>query len=227
MSHDPKNPASFARRLLGLPLLAAPLMLSACGTSSSPEMANDRGERQASAEPAAETATDAPSADKPAPDLPALIPPAPGEPGGLDDDRTPLAEGPIDPDSPQGAAQVVQRWGAFLEEGRYQQARQLWGDGGKASGMDAQQFRDAYVKYSEIHVLVGRPGESEGAAGSIYVTVPVQMYGRMADSGKPFNLRGPVTLRRVNNVPGATPEQLLWHISDSALKPMGTVREAQ
>ena len=220
-------PPKISVRLWALPLLAGPLMLSACGTSSSPDMVNDRGEREQPAEATAETGNMATPDTRPAADLPALIPPAPGEPGGLDDDRTPVAEGPIAPDSAQGAAQVMQRWGAFLEAGRYQQARQLWGDGGKASGMSAQQYRDAYAKYSEIHVLVGKPGDTEGAAGSIYVTVPVQMYGRMADTGKPFNLRGPVTLRRVNGVEGATPAQLRWHLTESDLKPMGTVREAQ
>ena len=39
-----------------------------------------------------------------------LDPPTPGMPGGLPDDRTPIAEGPIDPKSAQGAGQVLQRY---------------------------------------------------------------------------------------------------------------------
>ena len=37
--------------------------------------------------------------------------------------------------------------------------------------------------------------------------------------GKPYNLAGTITLRRVNDVEGATPEQLRWYIESSTLKP--------
>ena len=72
--------------------------------------------------------------------------------------------------------------------------------------------------------MVGGPQNPEGAAGSIYVTVPMQLYGRLK-SGGTFNMVGPVTMRRVNDVPGATPAQLRWHITDSKLKPAGKVKE--
>jgi hypothetical protein len=51
----------------------------------------------------------------------------------------------------------------------------------------------------------------EGAAGSSYVDYPVQLYGRLKD-GKEFNLRGTMTLRRVNDVPGSTEQQRKCHI---------------
>ena len=154
----------------------------------------------------------------------ALDPPAPGEVGGLPDDRTPVAEGKIDPKGPQGAAQRLQNYAALLEEGKYGDAFALWGDGGKSSGMSKQAFIDSFAKYSEVHALVGGPQNPEGAAGSIYVTVPLQLYGRLK-SGGTFNMVGPVTMRRVNDVPGATPAQLRWHITDSKLKPAGKVKE--
>jgi hypothetical protein len=65
--------------------------------------------------------------------------------------------------------------------------------------------------YREIHANIGGPGQAEGAAGSVYVDVPVQLYGRLRD-GKEFNARGTMTLRRVNDVPGSTAEQRKWHI---------------
>ena len=154
----------------------------------------------------------------------ALDPPAPGEVGGLPDDRTPVAEGKIDPKSPQGAAQRLQNSAALLEEGKYGDAFALWGDSGKSSGMSKQAFIHSFAKYSEVHALVGGPQNPEGAAGSIYVTVPMQLYGRLK-SGGTFNMVGPVTMRRVNDVPGATPAQLRWHITDSKLKPAGKVKE--
>ncbi|MFN3727887.1 MAG: hypothetical protein ACK4SZ_16470 [Allosphingosinicella sp.] len=140
-----------------------------------------------------------------------LAPPAPGQPGGLPDDRTPLAEGPIDPKSAQGAGQVLQSYFALIEAGRHDEAWRLWSDGGRASGMSAAEFAASFAPYAEYHADIGAPGRIEGAAGSAFVEVPVQIYGRLR-SGAPFSRRGTMTLRRVNDVPGATPEQLQWRI---------------
>jgi len=46
--------------------------------------------------------------------------------------------------------------------------------------------------------------------------VPFRLYGKLKN-GAPFNLVGPVTLRRVNDVPGSTEEQRRWHIAKSEL----------
>lgn len=154
-----------------------------------------------------------------------LTPPAPGEPGGLPDDRTPVAEGPIKPDSPQGAAAVVERYARALESGKFDEAMTYWGEKGTATGMPTGEFLKTYKGYREIHALIGGPGKPEGAVGSTYVDVPLQLYGRDG-TGKTFNLIGPITLKRVNNVPGASPASLRWHISKSDLKPLGTVKEA-
>jgi hypothetical protein len=153
----------------------------------------------------------------PAPVDPAAI--RPGDPGGLPDDRTPLDEpqDPIDPKSAEGAGQVMQQFGGLLEQRKFGEAYQLWSDNGRASGMSETQFTAAYAKYAEIHSEVGKPGDSEGAAGSIYIDVPFRLYGK-ATNGEPFNMAGVVTLRRVNDVPGSTEEQRRWHIFKSDLK---------
>ena len=147
-----------------------------------------------------------------------LDPPEPGEPGGLADDRMPVSEVPFAPESAQGAANVVQSYFALIEQGRYGEAWRLWSDGGQASGMSEAQFAAAFDRYREYHARIGAPGEIEGAAGSLYVEVPVQAYGRLS-SGEPFNRLGSVALRRVNDVPGSTPEQRRWHIFQSDLRP--------
>jgi hypothetical protein len=154
-------------------------------------------------------------AEAPAPSPEAI---KPGEPGGLPDDRTPIAEGPIDPKSAQGAGQTLQRFGGLLEQRRFAEAYRLWSDGGQASGLTEAQFVAAYNKYSEIHSEVGAPAQMEGAAGSSYVDVPFRLYGKLK-AGGPFNLAGPVTLRRVNDVPGSTAEQRQWHIYRSEVQP--------
>lgn len=81
------------------------------------------------------------------------------------------------------------------------------GDGGESR----RAFIDSRSLYAEHHATVGNPGPVEGAAGSLYVEVPVHLYGRLA-SGKPFGSAGTVTLRRVNDVPGSTSEQRRWRI---------------
>lgn len=143
---------------------------------------------------------------------PAVQPPEPGKPGGLPDDRTPLAEGPIAPNSAQGAAQVVQQYAAELEARNYAAAWALWGDGGKASGRaTADAFARTFDRYDSWHAQVGAPGRMEGAAGSSYVTVPLVIYGRLK-TGAEVHEKADVTLRRVNDVPGSTPDQRRWHI---------------
>lgn len=135
-----------------------------------------------------------------------LNPPAPGEPGGLPDDRTSVSEGRIDPKSAQGAGQVLQTYFALLESGKSAEADKLWSDSGTPND-----FANRLANYREVHANIGAPGDPEGAAGSIYVDVPVQLYGRL-ENGKEFNARGTMTLRRVNDVPGSTDEQRKWHI---------------
>jgi hypothetical protein len=136
-------------------------------------------------------------------------PPAPGRPGGLADDRKPIAEAPFAATGAQGAAAVVQAYYALVEAGRYAAARRLWGDGA-ASGLSEKAFAAGFARYRDYHAQIGAPGAVEGAAGSLYVEVPVVLYGRTPDGA--FTRKAKVTLRRVNDVPGSTAEDRRWHI---------------
>ena len=190
------------RKWMSLALAAA---LAGCGT------------QQPASENIANSALPPANEQAPAP-MPAPETIKPGEPGGLPDDRTPVEEGPIDAKSAQGAGQVLQLFGGLLEQRKFAEARKLWSDGGNASGMTEAEFVTAYSKYSEIHSEVGAPGQMEGAAGSAYVDIPFRLYGKLKTGGT-FNMVGPITLRRVNDVPGSTEEQRRWHIYQSGLKP--------
>ncbi|TFI57979.1 hypothetical protein E2493_12345 [Sphingomonas parva] len=202
-------------------LLTAAALLALAGCSEAPP-GNDAAN---AADPVSNTVGNAP-ASSPAPEdgaaapapLPPVEPSAPGTPGGLPDDRTPVSEAPFSEESAQGAANVVQTYYALLEAGKHREAWRLWSDGGKASGMDAEAFAASFAKYGEYHAQVGAPGPMQGAAGSSYVEVPVVVYGRLK-SGAEVHMNGPVTLRRVNDVPGATAEQRKWHIHSSGVKP--------
>lgn len=141
-----------------------------------------------------------------------LAPPEPGTPGGLPVSPAPVVEGDIDPQSAQGAAQVVQGYYGLLEEKRFEDAQDLWADKGAIGSQEDTLFAARFRGFSEIHANVGAPGDAEGAAGSVYVTVPVQVYGRVAATGKPWYRLRQVTLRRVNDVPGSSAADQRWHI---------------
>ena len=150
----------------------------------------------------------------PAAEKPKLPVGTPGTPGGLPDDRTPLEEpsGPIDPKSAEGAGQVVQLVMALIGDGRIDEAQKAWGP-----GIDQGALAPARLKaMREVHAEVGKPHDMEGAAGSSFVQVPARLYGTTR-AGKPFNLIGELTLRRVNDVDGSSAAQRRWHIVASSL----------
>ena len=147
-----------------------------------------------------------------------VSPPPAAEPGPLNNDRTPVSEAPFTETSAQGAANVVQTYYALLEAGHYPDARRLWSGVGEASGKTEAAFADSFRRFREYHAEVGAPGQIEGAAGSLYVDVPVRVYGRLRN-GQSFEKRGTVTLRRANDVPGSTADQRRWHIARMDVAP--------
>ena len=122
-------------------------------------------------------------------------------------DQASLAEprGSIDPKSAEAAGQVVQQYGALIEQDRNAEAAKLWSDPAAA-----KKVRDKLAT-PDVHLEVGKPNNPEGAAGSVYVTVPVVFYGHMV-SPEPYRHTANLVLRRVNDVPGSTEEQRRWHI---------------
>ena len=157
---------------------------------------------------------DIPSAliDKPAPtfDLPAI----PGQPatGGLSSAKLTgdAAKGV------KGARNMLLAWARGIELREFDQAWNLMGDAAKAQ-LSRAQFNARFQPLRNITVAVPT-GTMEGAAGSSYYTAPATITGLRAD-GTTQTLKGEVVLRRVNDVPGATPEQLAWHIEQVNLTP--------
>ena len=113
---------------------------------------------------------------------------------------------PIDPKSVEAAGQVVQHYGALIEQGRWTQSRQYWEDAAAAKAFERSFRNDA-----DVHIEIRELGEPEGAAGSIYVTEPVTFYGK-TNGGGDYRRPAKITLRRVNDVPGSTDAQRRWHI---------------
>jgi hypothetical protein len=208
-------------------LLVLPLLLAGCAPSGD-RTTNPSVDINAAAEAGRNDVANHASADVGDGNTPAILPtpiasPAPvaplepGTPGGLPKDG-PVSEGKFTPDSAQGAANVVQIYFALLEEGKYRQARALWEDSGKASGMNDAAFAASFGKYSEYHAQIGAPGEIDAGAGQRYVTVPIQLYGRLKADAAPFHARGDVTLHRVGDIDAATAQQKTWHIRSISAK---------
>jgi hypothetical protein len=179
------------------------LLAAGCGRQESAAPGNDAAPGNEAA-PANQAAAATPSP-------PIAEPIAPGQPGGLPDDRTPVSEAPFSPTSAQGAANIVQTYFAFIETDRDADARALWRDPADADAFAA--------RFHSLHGQIGAPGEIEGAAGSLYVEVPVQVYGRGSD-GTNVAMPGTATLRRINGVPGSSAEQRKWHIVGIETRPV-------
>jgi hypothetical protein len=175
----------------GLGAIAAVLALSACDRPANQSALSN------AEQPVIAVANDASS----------VIPP----PGTGPDARTPFGESKsaIDPKGPEAAHALVQKFADRLQARRFGAAYALisrvlptWKE---------SEFAGDYSARREIRAVVGKPAAPEGAAGSVYVTVPLFVAGRFGD-GRPFRESWTLTLRRVNDVPGSTAEQRNWHI---------------
>ena len=117
--------------------------------------------------------------------------------------------------SPEAAVAVLSDYFRLVGEKKFVEAHRLWStDTELSDGAFAASF-DQFASYRGT--IVG-PGRLEGAAGSSYIDLPVEVTGRLTSGGR-FRQTGTFTLRRANDVPGATPEQLEWRIVRSDLRP--------
>lgn len=86
-----------------------------------------------------------------------------------------------------------------------------WVDAARAWSLDAQmtpeKLKGEFGGQASPKIAVGK-GDVEGAAGSLYYEAPVVIDFADGRASK----RGTVVLRRVNDVPGASEEQLNWRI---------------
>ena len=93
-----------------------------------------------------------------------------------------------------------------------------WKDAARAWSLDAQMTPEKLAKEfggaAGPKVAVGK-GDIEGAAGSLYYEAPLVI--DFAD-GRPSR-RGTIVLRRVNDIPGASEEQLNWRIERTSTLP--------
>ena len=109
-------------------------------------------------------------------------------------------------------SKVVIAWARAMSLKQWGTAYLYWGDHGARSGLTLARFAAKWSKLAnpefELH-----PGTTEGAAGSSYYTAPLVLI------DDPRHTRGEIVLRRVNDVDGASAEQLRWHIETLSIEP--------
>ncbi len=106
-------------------------------------------------------------------------------------------------------ATVAEAYSKALREKQFTIAAQAWSD---PIGSDELAVR--YQDYGTPNLQIGETRE-EGAAGSLYCEVTVTL--RDGDNPQSPLKQGTITLRRANDVPGATTEQLRWRITKSTI----------
>lgn len=90
-----------------------------------------------------------------------------------------------------------------LTDGKWDDAALAWRKG----SMDGAKLK-ALMGDAPDPIFAFGHGEVEGAAGSLYYELPVTL---VADGGR-LTRQGTLTMKRVNDVPGAEDWQLAWHI---------------
>ena len=169
-----------------------------------------------------------PSADEPTtidlegqPGDTAPPPPPPSPPDGSADgenDGYPnLDPAPLTPEAERGetgARNVLLSFARAIELREFDQAWAMLDEADQAKWSKSE-WRKLFADLGEITVAVPG-GTMEGAAGSSYYTSQATITAD-DENGRPVRYEGPIVLRRVNDVPGASAEQLRWHIDSVKL----------
>lgn len=184
---------------------AAVALLAGCNR---PQPQNDGAEANIAVPPASAPVAPAP----PPPPVPQSPAPRTAPLEAPDNIANSAATEPAAPDfkSVDAALDVARQFASLLSTGKFDQAyAMLGGRGGFASAAD---FKRHFAPYSDLTMTVvdSPPPDPEGAAGSIYLTVKVQLSGTVA--GRRTHHPATITLRRVNDVPGSTDAQRHWHV---------------
>ena len=120
----------------------------------------------------------------------------------------PVAKSPSQSRDPQT---VLVEWAKAISTRDWRAARGYWGDHGARSGLSPEAFAAQWGSLKDPQIDIAK-GDQEGAAGSSFYTAPVTI----RDGAR--TIRGEVVIRRVNDVDGASAEQLRWHIESTTLK---------
>lgn len=120
-----------------------------------------------------------------------------------------------DPYGAAAATDAIQRYYDAINAHDYGAAWALWGKDGTGNPEQTfDEFVKGFASTRRTHVEIGAPGAIEGAAGSLYVTVPVTV-DAVLDNGRRQHFTGSYVLRQPNR--GVAPSQG-WHITSATLR---------
>lgn len=114
-----------------------------------------------------------------------------------------------------GQRDVIASYYRLIAQHNYRAAFRLWSirdDGTNGAGQGEAQFAAGFRQTRSVSARVGAEGEGDGAAGTIYVPVPVRVTARTL-SGRVQLFTGTYTLRR-SNIEGGDPH---WKIHSARL----------
>lgn len=119
-------------------------------------------------------------------------------------------------DSVGDPAAIVRDYYAAIRAHDYLRAYRMWQTGGQSGARSFAQFESGFDSTESVAARTGAPGRVEGAAGSRFITVPVEIDARLRN-GTRQRFTGTYTLRRVV-VPGATVAERRWHLYASNIR---------
>lgn len=118
--------------------------------------------------------------------------------------------------SSQSAAGVLARYFKAINDGQFDKAYALWRTQSHQAPASAAALKSQYQGVSSIQMKVTGDTRNEGAAGTIYATVPVTVTEHPRD-GADKSLTGQCVLARSNNVPGSSDKARHWHLHSCKL----------
>jgi hypothetical protein len=165
------------------------------------------------ADHAPSTSSIAPISDQAAADVPPTTPAAIAP---VQEAAIPTDQAGSDQATPAAARQVVVDYYAAIDARDYAKAYSLWSNDGAASGQSFEHFSGGYANTRSVKASVGDPVDEEGAAGSRFIQVPVELKALQKD-GSERNYHGRFTLRAVM-ADGASEEQRHWHLASAEMQ---------
>ncbi|MBB3035009.1 hypothetical protein [Alteriqipengyuania lutimaris] len=177
-------------------LVSAASLLAACSAPAEDAAQPDGSDTIAKAEAeVAPTGTDTPPAQAAIPDV-----------GDGDPDLMPAPLAGDAERGEEGARNVLLAFIRAIELKEFGQAHEMMRGQARDSGT-AVDFASQFTDFGKI--TVSAPGgRLEGAAGTTYYTAPATITG-----GNGQTLSGDIVLSRVNDVPGASEDQLRWRVA--------------
>jgi hypothetical protein len=114
----------------------------------------------------------------------------------------------------QDAVALLEGYFADLDAGRYARAYAAWRTG--SNPQTEADFKAGYAHTTSVAANIGEPGAIDAGAGQRYIEIPVSIFATL-DGGTVQHFEGSYVLHHTANIPGATVEQLTWHISTATV----------